>query len=72
MVRATGTEQWFFALGTLAEVVGIGWPAVGVKDEDKDVVGVFPRRSRLRMLGISWNICLLQEFGHQSRVSMRL
>ena len=47
MVRATGTEQWFFALGTLAEVVGIGWPAVGVKDRDEDVVGYLPQKKPL-------------------------
>ena len=44
MVRATGTEQWFFALGTLVEVVGIGWPAVEVKDKDGDVVGYLPQK----------------------------
>ena len=44
MVRATGTKQWFFALGTSAEVVGICWPAVEVKDEDGDVAGYLPQK----------------------------
>ena len=44
LVRRCGTNKWFFTLGTLAEVVGIGWPAAEVKNQAGDVVGYLPEK----------------------------
>ena len=44
LVRAVGTEQWFFSLGDVAEVVGIGWPAIELKDKFGTVVGYLPQK----------------------------
>ena len=44
LVRAKGTEQWFFSLGDLAEVVGIGWPAIELKDKFGTVIGYLPQK----------------------------
>ena len=45
MIRRKNTEQWHFALGTLAEVVGIGWPACEVTDDKGKVVGYLPHKN---------------------------
>jgi len=44
LIRQKGTEQWHFALGTLAEVVGIAWPACEVTDDKGKVVGYLPQK----------------------------
>jgi hypothetical protein len=44
LVRRRGTQQWHFALGTLAEVVGIAWPACGLKDAKGKVVAYLPQK----------------------------
>ena len=44
LVRAKGTEQWFFSLGDVAEVVGIGWPAIELKDKFGTVIGYLPQK----------------------------
>ena len=44
LIRLKGTEQWHFALGTLAEVVGIAWPACEVTDDKGKVVGYLPQK----------------------------
>ena len=44
LVREVGTEKWYFALGTLAEVVGFGWPANEVTDQTGKVIGYLPEK----------------------------
>ena len=50
LVREVGTEMWYFALGTIAETVGIGWPAQPVKDASGVVIGYLPQKEMPKRL----------------------
>ena len=44
LVRQRGTQHWHFALGTLAEVVGMGWPAQELQDDQGKVAAFMPQK----------------------------
>ena len=46
LVRLKGTEQWFFALGDVGGILGVGWPAVELRDNLGKTVGYLPQKDR--------------------------
>ena len=44
LVRPRGTNTWFFAIGTLAQTIGIGWLAEPVHDPQGHVAGYLPQK----------------------------